>query len=197
MCLLLETIKINNGFAENIFWHNKRFNAARRQLFNIDKSTELENLIVVPDEYSTGLVKCRIGYEKEIEFIQFEHYIFREVRSLKIVTDPSIQYDYKYSDRTRINELFARREDKDDILIVKNDLVCESSYSNVVFSDGTDYYTPASSLLKGTKRSKYLAEGRIAEREITVNDISMFQEVHLINAFLDLGKCVILTTDIN
>jgi len=196
MCLLLETIKINNGIAENIFWHNKRFNTARQELFSINKNTELADLIKVPEEYKLGLVKCRIGYGKDIDFIEFENYKFRDVHSLKLVFDDTIHYEYKYRNRSEINELFAKRGDKDDVLIIKNGFVCESSYCNVVFSDGINFFTPPTPLLKGTKRAKLLAEGRITEREISVSDITGFQEVHLINAFLDLHKCIIPTKNI-
>lgn len=197
MCRLIETIKISNGHAENIFWHNKRFNSTRLELLGIQKQTDLEKLILVPVEFRKGEVKCRIGYGEEIDFIEFEPYVFRPVGTLKIVFDDLIEYNHKYRDRSDINDLFAQKADKDDILIVKNGLVSDSSYCNLVFSDGKDFFTPKTPLLKGTKRAKYLSEGRIKEREIRVEDISEYQEVHLINAFLDVGRCVILTIDIS
>jgi hypothetical protein len=51
--------------------------------------------------------------------------------------------------------------------------------------------------LKGTKRSKYLKEGIISEKEITVYEIWKFSEIHLINAFLDLGRCVVKMTNVS
>jgi 4-amino-4-deoxychorismate lyase len=48
MCLLLETIKLQNGVLENLYYHNLRMNAAREELFrtasSIDrKSTRLNS----------------------------------------------------------------------------------------------------------------------------------------------------------
>lgn len=194
MCRLIETIKISDGKAENIFWHNKRFNSTRLDLFGIDKELDLEMLIKVPDEFMNGEVKCRIVYSTDVEFIEFENYFFRPVQSLQLVYDNEIRYEHKYQDRSKISELFLKKADKDDILIVKNGLVRESSTCNVVFSDGKNFFTPSSPLLKGTKRAKYLSEGIIKEKEISVEDIMRYQEIHLINAFLNLGRCVVLTT---
>jgi 4-amino-4-deoxychorismate lyase len=172
MCLLIETIKINDGLAENIFWHNKRFDQTRQELFGIGVPTDLEKIINVPQQFFKGEVKCRIGYGEGINFIEFERYIFRPVHSLRIVYDDALKYDHKYRDRSRINKLFDQKEDKDDILIVRNGFVCDSSYCNLVFSDGKNFFTPATPLLKGTKRAKYLFEGKIKERIIRVEDIS-------------------------
>jgi 4-amino-4-deoxychorismate lyase len=196
MCLLIETIKINDSAPENIFWHNKRFNETRQELFGIQEKYRLEESIIVPEEFSKGVVKCRIGYGKEVGFIEYEKYVFRPVRTLKLVFGNFIQYPHKYRDRSEINGLFVQKADKDDILIIKNGLVSDSSYCNLVFSDGKGFFTPETPLLKGTKRAKYLSEGRIKEREIRVEDIKQYQEIHLINAFQDLGSCLVLTSEV-
>jgi len=191
MCRSIESIRILNGNIENISWHNNRFNSTRSMLYGIESKTFLEEIIIVPEEFSTGEVKCRLTYDREIISIAFETYILRPVHSLQMVIDNSIEYSHKYSDRKHINELFAQRKDKDDILIVKNGLVTDSSYCNLVFSDGKEFFTPSSPLLKGTKRDKYLSEGKIKEKEIQIQDIGQYKEIHLINAFLDLNRMII------
>lgn len=196
MCRLIETIKIYNGQADNISWHNQRFNETRFDLFGIHIPTDLEKLIHVPEEFMRGEVKCRISYWEEIDRIEFETYIFHPVSSLKLVSDDFILYEYKYLDRSDINRLYSQKGDMDDILIVKNGLIRESSYSNVVLWDGKEFFTPASPLLKGTKRAKYISEGKIKERSIPVDDIGRYKELHLINAFLDLGRCIVQTKNI-
>lgn len=196
MCLLIETIKIYNGRAENIFWHNWRFNSTRMELFGIQKKTDLGRTIFVPDEFSKGEVKCRIIYSENIHSIEFIHYQFRKVNTLKIVESDDLEYNYKFKDRSGIDRLFLQREDNDDILISKNGSILETSYCNVVFFDGANYFTPSHPLLRGTKREKYLSEFKIKEREIKVDEIANFREVHLINAFLDLDRCVVSTKNI-
>ena len=196
MCHLIESVKINNGIAENLFWHNKRLNESRRLLYGIQEEIRLESFIHVPGHLQQGEVKCRILYGKKIDTIEFKPYVFRPVRSLKIVTDNYIKYEHKYRDRSHINMLFEQKGECDDILIVKNGLVRESSYCNVVFRDGNESFTPASPLLRGTKRAKHLLEGKIIEKEIKIEEIPGYQYLYLINAFLDLGRCVISTKNI-
>lgn len=191
MSRLIETIRIIDGHAENLSWHNNRLNSSRLDLFGIQKKTDLGKLIVVPAEFCKGEVKCRVSYSDEIGFIEFEKYTFRTVKSLKIVISDSINYKYKYTDRYSLNALFSQKADMDDIIIIKNGFVTDSFYANIVFYDGKNYITPSTPLLLGTKRAKYLSEGRIKEKAIKREDIELFKEVHLINAFLDLGRCVI------
>jgi len=197
MCRLIETIKINNGTAENIFWHNSRFYKSRNELFGIKENINLEEVIHIPGEFSKAEVKCRLTYGKSIELIEFEPYFYRPVNSLKLFFDDSIQYDYKYKDRSQINMLYQQKGDNDDIIIVKNGMVSDSSYCNLVFSNGNDFITPSTPLLMGIKRAKYLSEGRIKERKIRIENLKEFNEVHLINAFLDLGRCVVKIENIS
>jgi 4-amino-4-deoxychorismate lyase len=197
MCRLIETIRIINGKAQNLFWHNKRFNASRNELLGIHLQIDLGTIISIPAEYRTGEVKCRIIYGKEIELIEFESYTYKDVKSLKLVSNDLIEYGYKYQDRSTISELFSQKGEKDDIIIIKKGLVTDSSYGNLIFSDGKVLITPSSPLLKGTKRSRYLAENKIIEKDIAVNEIWKFSDIHLINAFLDLGRCVVQTTNVS
>jgi len=197
MCLLIETIRVINGNAENLSWHNKRMNAARRELFGTVSETDLALLLKIPEEYRKGEIKCRLRYGHNIEKIEFEPYSFRPVHGLKIVHDNTINYSFKFLDRSVINSLFAQKEDLDDILIVKNGFITDSSYCNLVFTDGNGLFTPASPLLRGTKREKYISEGTISEKEIRIEDLHNFREIHMINTFLELGRCVVKTNDVH
>lgn len=191
MSQLIETIQIINGLPSNLKWHNIRFNESRFKLFGILNEVDLREQIVVPVEYKASEVKCRIRYSKDIESIEFEPYNFRPVNSLKLVNGDSVSYDFKFSDRSSLIQLHLQRGEYDDIIIVKNEFIKDSSYTNLVFREGQNYFTPASPLLQGTKRAKLLSESLIQEKEIKVSTIKDFEEVHLINAFLDLGRCVI------
>ncbi|NJD21537.1 MAG: hypothetical protein FIA82_02540 [Melioribacter sp.] len=97
-----------------------------------------------------------------------------------------MSYSHKFEDRTKF-EKHLRESKADEILIIKNGLVTDTSFSNVVFFDGTKYSTPSSPLLKGTKRAKLIAESIIKEEEIKLKDIQKFKFVYLINALLDLN----------
>jgi 4-amino-4-deoxychorismate lyase len=191
MCLLLETIKIENGKLCDIFYHNLRFNKSRKEFFGCSDSVSLENVLKVPPEFRSGLYKCRIIYSDTVKKIEFLPYQKKEIESLKIVVCDSIEYDYKYEDRSGINKLLELKKNCDDILIVKNKKITDASFSNIVFYDGKKWVTPSSPLLKGTKREKLLSERKIIEDEIAVTDLKHFKKAALINCMLDLGDCVI------
>ena len=115
MSLLLETIKIENGHIENLFYHQIRFDKSRRELFNITDKTDLASLIKVPDN---KLYRCRIVYDKEIHTVEYIPYKEKKIQKLKIVTS-DINYNYKYANRKELNTLLEQESGFDEIIIEK------------------------------------------------------------------------------
>jgi len=185
MCLLFETIKVKNKNLQNIEYHNSRLNRSRKELFGADDFIYLENIIKIPSSLSDDVYKCRVIYDKKIEKIEFEPYKPRIIRSLKLVECNDIEYSFKYHDRSMINELFEKRGDCDDILIIKNGRVTDTSVSNIILFNGKQWVTPSHPLLFGTKRQKLLDEGKIISKKIKSEDISKYQGARLINSMLD------------
>lgn len=184
MCRLIESLKIQNGKLLNAGYHNERMNAARSALFDCKDKLQLEE--VITGENTSGVVKCRVIYDKDIRDIQYVPYAFPVIHSLKIITDNTIQYDYKYEDRKQLQSLYAQRGKADDILIIKNGRITDSYFCNVVFEKDGLYFTPSDCLLKGTKRQRLIDEGKIKERHIAVEDIKNFNRLYLINSMIDL-----------
>ena len=187
MSRLLESIKVYNKRLYNIEHHNVRMNNSRAELFNTKEQIDLSRIISVPVELSNELYKCRVIYSVEIISITFQKYKEKKISSLQLVQDNDITYTHKYEDRTEIEKHLSVAK-ADEILIIKNGFVTDTSFSNVVFFDGTKYFTPSSPLLKGTKRAKLIADGTIQEEEIRLNDIQKFKFVYLVNALLDLKE---------
>jgi 4-amino-4-deoxychorismate lyase len=77
------------------------------------------------------------------------------------------------------------RDDCDDILIVKKGNITDSSYSNIVFRRGKNWYTPWSALLKGTMRQNLIDNNKIFQEQIELEDIESFKSFKLINAMLE------------
>lgn len=194
MCLLLETIKVKNKELQSLDFHNERLNRTRRELFGTKDILLLEKTIKVPENLGDGVFKCRVLYGNEIEKIEFQPYQIKEIRSLKIVDGGQINYAYKFADRQNIEKLQAESLslNAQDILIVKNGLLTDTSYANIVFFDGEKYFTPSTPLLKGTKRSQLLQKQLITERKIHVQDIQYFLFAKLINAMIDLEESPII-----
>jgi 4-amino-4-deoxychorismate lyase len=180
MSLLFETILVENAKPVNIIWHEKRMNAARRHFFNSDP-IELSDHI--PQNTSANeKYRCRIEYDDEIRNVFLNILRYQPVDSIQIVEDNYIDYSYKYCDRKAIDLLFVQRRSFDDILIIKNGFVTDSSKANIVFLDNKKYFTPSTPLLEGTQRSSLISKGIIEEREIRKEDIHLFSAWQLINA---------------
>lgn len=172
MSRLIETIRVSNGKIENGPYHFRRMNG-----LHSDKLHQLE----LPAE---GVYKLRIVYDSKTFEFEISSYTIRPVHSLKLVFDDHIVYDQKFEDRSAINKLVEQKEDCDDILIVRNGLVTDVSYANIILKKEGSWYTPDSFLLNGTMRQNLLHNGRIRERRISVEDLEEFTHFKLINAML-------------
>ena len=208
MCLLLETIKIEDGEIRNPEYHNRRFNASRRALFGDNPATvlpgksgssgasqgiwdpvDLSTLIKVPPDLASGIIRCRVLYRQEIEKIEFIPQVDRVVHCLKLVEANDIEYFHKYADRRIFESLLEKRGDCDEILIVKNGFITDTSISNIVFrrTDGS-WVTPDTPLLNGTMRMFLLQTGKISEAAVTPADLGNFTAAKMINCMMDLDS---------
>ncbi|MEI7500912.1 MAG: aminotransferase class IV family protein [Bacteroidota bacterium] len=185
MSLLFETVCVKNGIPLHLAWHEKRMNFARQEIWQISTPVILESALVVPLESATGVLRCNIHYGPEIQHVGFHAYEKNIIRSLKLINCPEIDYHLKYTDRELLESLFALRGLCDEVIIVKNGHITDTTISNLIFFDGTDWFTPANPLLKGTCRNRLLATGRVIEKDIHVEDINTFAGCKLINAMRD------------
>ncbi|TNF39871.1 MAG: hypothetical protein EP310_09870 [Bacteroidetes bacterium] len=186
MSQLFETIKCSNGKLFNMEFHQSRYEKACREFFGFSTHINLIDSIDIPEFAKTGLYRCRVTYSKEIDKIEFIPHQYREIKSLKIIKDNEIEYHFKYNNRDGLNRLFEQRGICDDIIIVKNGMITDSSFANIVFFDGIKWRTPDSPLLHGTQRAKLLKENKISECRITYNNISKYTKAGLINALNNL-----------
>jgi 4-amino-4-deoxychorismate lyase len=158
---------------------------AIREIWHRNDSPSLDTEIHVPDEFSKGLVRCKIIYGPDIRNITFEKCEKRIIRSLKLVTCDSIDYHVKYDDRRLLESLFEQRGTCDEILIVKNGFISDTSISNIVFKDGKYWVTPTTPLLSGTCRERLINENRLVIRDIRPEDITLYEGCKPINAMRD------------
>lgn len=192
---LLETIRVVDGCFVNLDAHLRRMEESSRELYGIERRFSLDNT-AVPLEMRKGRVKCRIRYDGCAEKMEYVPYSPKQVRSLRLVECNGIDYHLKFADRSRLENLLSRRDGCDDILIVREGLITDTSYSNVVLTDGKRFVTPDSFLLNGCRRRQLLAQGVIQEEQITPDDLTKFTALHLINAMLDLEEVVVPINEI-
>lgn len=180
---LFETILIENRTPRNLFWHQQRVVRSFRKLDYEAQPPDLEKIIEIPDWIDPKKTyRLRINYNDLSFESVFTEYLPRPIDTLKMVHSQDISYDLKFSDRFGLNNLYQRRESADDVLIVKNGIITDTSVANIVFWDGMTWVTPANPLLMGTARSRLLAEGLITEQSISVDMLNRFLGWNVINA---------------
>jgi len=185
---LFESIAVHDGVIQHEQWHQKRFIKSYQGVYNCSPNHSLLEGVEVPEVYRVGHVKLRISYNQDESFVEFQNYEPKQIQSLRLVDGDELNYQFKFQDRTTLNKLFEQRKTCDDILIVKNKLITDSSYANIVFYDGEHWLTPKLPLLDGTARARLLSEGLIKEAEITVSDLASYGAFKLINAMRDFEK---------
>ncbi len=183
MSLLFETIQCKNGKLLNLDYHDERMNRSRLELFRSPDALLLDEYIKGTRIPLSGLYKCRVVYEHKFFSIEYVPYKKKPIHSMKIIELDDISYKYKFMDRSQLNDLLASAG-TDEILIIRDGVVTDTSFSNIIFFNGYDWVTPIEPLLKGTQRQKLLDEGKIIESEILTHEIFGFQSMKLINAMM-------------
>lgn len=176
----LETILCDRGIAHNLFYHQQRLNATL-QKFNIETHYTLSELISPPDQ---ALYRCRFLYDSTSYHIEYHPYIFKKITSLRLIHDDTLEYSSKYSDRNVLNKLFDTRDGCDDILIIKNGFLTDTTTANIALLINNQWLTPNTPLLEGTTRSRLIHEGKIFPAPLSVSDLLGAQKIALMNAMI-------------
>lgn len=182
----IESIKVVDGVPQNLELHAGRASRTIYDHFGISGGLPQQEILHEARRHPQGLYKMRILYSKDIISINCEEYQPRNVRSLKLVDGGNIEYSYKYEERSSLNRLLEKKGECDDILIVKDGFVTDTSYSNIVFGKSGKLFTPKAFLLNGVKREFLLKSGVITQIEIRPSDIYLYDSIFLINSMLDL-----------
>ncbi len=185
MFRFIETIRVENKKCLHLTLHEQRLNHTRRTFFGDVQDIDLKSVINFPESLTQSIYKCRIVYGLNIESITFDFYVIKNIHSLKLITDDTIDYSFKFEDRSRFNQYLTYKS-ADEILIIKNGFVTDTSFSNIVFFDGIKWITPSTYLLNGMQRQQLLQQGAMIEEEIKPSDLKYFRFAKLINAMLDL-----------
>jgi len=181
----IETMRVERGRIMNLDLHVDRSLMTIFHHFGVSRRLDFESLIPGNIVDKDGVFKLRVVYSSEIEEFSIEPYTPQIIKSLRVVDGGMIEYRSKYEDRNAIARLKMLKGNCDDILIVKQGFVTDTSFSNIIFSEGDKLFTPTTYLLNGTKRKKMLLSGLIAERAIRVEDIGQYDNCWMINAMLD------------
>ena len=177
----IETIRAVDGEIFHIEYHQERYQRVLSS-FGIDEFKNLSEFLNPP---KWGVYRCRIVYDSTNISVTYHEYKKREIETLKILFDNEIDYRFKSIDRESIDSIFSQKGECDDILIIKNLLITDTSIANIAFFKDGIWFTPKNPLLKGTTRERLLREGKIVEADIRVQELRSFSQVALLNAMID------------
>ncbi|MEA3290320.1 MAG: aminotransferase class IV [Campylobacterota bacterium] len=171
-----ETIRCDDYEVYNIEYHKKRMSNTVGVNFN------LEEYIYPVNE---KLLRCKVIYNSwEILDVQYYAYIPKIQKKFKLIYDDSISYHYKSTNRDQLDKLFENKDDGDDIIIVKNDLLTDTTIANIAVMIDDIWYTPKKPLLYGTTRARLLEEKKIIEKDIDVKILKKADKFAIMNAMI-------------
>lgn len=162
-------------------YHQKRYESVLNSL-GIEKKKDLIEYLNPPE---FGIYRCRLVYTHDEINVSYHEYQKKDIKSLKLIFNNEIDYSLKFENREDIDVMYKQRDDGDDILIIKDLLVTDTSIANIAFYKNGEWFTPKTPLLKGTTRARLIDEGKIFEADIKVQDIRSFSKIALLNAMID------------
>ncbi len=174
--LFFETIKCFEGEIYNLSYHHKRI--AR----TIGKNIDLNEYIY---PISDDLLKCKVIYSRdEIININYAKYIPKIPKKFKLIEDNDISYPLKSLQRSCLDKLYADKEEADEIIIIKNGFVTDTSIANIAIEKNNLWFTPKTPLLQGTTRERLIEQGYLQEYPITVDELLKTKKLALLNAMV-------------
>jgi len=193
MCQFFESIRVLDGEVFAIAAHQER----------IDRTLTLKqglpfSLFKIAKEFNfpiQGLYKWRVQYNLEgLYTSECTAYEIQKPTGFKLVTADHIVYDCKYQDRKQIHAL-TESVRPSDIIMLKDGLVTDSSYANLVFYNGTQWLSPRTPLLLGTQRNELLNNGLLHLADIRPQDLPALPFFKLINALMPFESSPLLSTN--
>lgn len=101
----LETIKAVDGEIFNLSYHQKRYESVLT-FFDCSDFEDLQSYLNPP---LSGLYRCRLVYDLDKIEVTYHKYKKRDIKSLKLVYDDSIEYSKKSTSRESLDTLLKKR----------------------------------------------------------------------------------------
>lgn len=194
MSQFIESIKVEDQEIFLLDLHQKRVNQTFSH-FGKEGSIDLAKIYKNLEHDEDGLFKLRISYDLDKRVrTQMIPYAIPEIQDFQLVENNSFDYSFKFEDRKELDKMKMKSK-AEEIIIVKNNHITDTSFSNILFLKGKDWFTPSSYLLNGVQRQHLLKQKKIKEAEITLQNIKQFSHFQLINALNDFDDMFIYPID--
>lgn len=189
MYRFLESIKVSDGHAFLLKHHQKRVNDTFA-CFGKENFIDLESILKSISVPSKGLYKFRISYSLNsvcrTELIPYER---SEISRFLLVVNDEINYPFKFEDRKGFEAMKVGANGA-EIIIVKDNHITDTSFSNLIFLKDNVWFTPSAFLLNGVQRQELLQSGKITTADISPNNLREYSHFKLINALNDFDDAL-------
>ncbi len=187
MSLFIESIKVEDQKTYLLDLHQKRVNETF-SFFGKEGSIDLSKIFKKLDHDEDGLFKLKIIYDLDKKVrTQMIPYAIPEIESFQLVENNTYDYSFKFEDRKEFERMKMKAK-APEIIIVKNNHITDTSFSNLIFLKGKDWFTPSTFLLNGVQRQYLLSKKKIKETEITPQNLKEFSHFQIINAMNDFDE---------
>lgn len=194
MSQFIESIKVEDQEIFLLDLHQKRVNQTFTH-FGKEESIDLGKIFNSLQHDEDGLFKLRISYDLDKRVrTQMIPYAIPEIQNFQLVENNSFDYSFKFEDRKELDKMKMKSK-AEEIIIVKNNHVTDTSFSNLLFLKGKEWFTPNTCLLNGVQRQYLLKQKKIRETEITLQNIKQFTHFQIINALNDFDDMFIYPID--
>lgn len=189
MSQFIESIKIEDQKIFNLDFHQKRVNETFKH-FGKENLIDLNKIFKDLQHDEDGLYKLRIVYDLHSKFtVRVIPYAYSQLSEIFLVENNTLDYSFKFEDR-KIFDLMKNKVKSDEIIIVKNNHITDSSYSNLLFLKGKQWFTPNTFLLNGVQRQALLKAKKIKETEINLQNLKEFSHFQMVNAMIGFEELV-------
>jgi 4-amino-4-deoxychorismate lyase len=194
MSQFIESIKIEDQEIFLLEFHQKRVDQTFAH-FGKEGSIDIAKIYKHLEHDEDGLYKLRIIYDLDKKVrTQMIPYAIPEINDFQLVENNIYDYSFKFEDRKELEKMKMKSK-AEEIIIVKNNHITDTSFTNLLFLKGKDWFTPSSYLLNGVQRQNLLKHKKIKETEITLQNIKQFTHFQLINALNDFDENFIYPLD--
>ncbi|MEG0927799.1 MULTISPECIES: aminotransferase class IV [Chryseobacterium] len=194
MSQFIESIKVEDQEIFLLELHQKRVNQTFSN-FGKEDSIDLSKIYKNLQHDEDGLFKLRVSYDLDKRIrTQMIPYAIPEIHDFQLVENNSFDYSFKFEDRKELDKMKMKSK-AEEIIIVKNNHITDTSFSNLLFLKGKEWFTPTTYLLNGVQRQHLLKQKKIKEAEITLQNIKQFSHFQLINALNDFDDMFIYPID--
>ena len=181
----IETLYVKNGNILNLNYHLDRIKKTAK---HFKWKTDISEKLKIKSEklkIKSEKLRIRIIYDqwdiKKIEYFPIKQ---REFKRFKTININNFDYSFKYKNRQFFTFNFTLYAQFDEFILLKNNLVTDTTISNLAFFTGNEWLTPKYPLLKGTKREELIKKGFLKEANIHKSDLRYFKKIAMINAIL-------------